>query len=113
MTTKEINNIIAKLYDEVQRTGWSSHLYRDDDWHNLYQIRDICNRVVPNGYKTLRQEIYGYMYENMCKAYLFTIEHEETGERIIDISVKAHAAGSVQNVWSAYDTTAIFWRHED
>lgn len=113
MTTKDIKRLIAKLYEKVQETGWSSHLYRDNDWSNLYDIRYICNSVLPDGYKTICQEIYGYCHGDMCKEYLFTIEHTTTGERIIDISVKAHAAGSVEDVWSAYDTTAIFWAHED
>ena len=113
MTRKEVQNLIGKLYNEIQYSGWSSHLYRDADWRNLYAIRELCNQVLPTGYKTVCQDVYGYDPNGMTKRYLFTIEHEETGERIIDVAVNAFAAGTVNDVWSAYDTTAIFWAHED
>ena len=111
--TKRIKKIISDLYDAVHNSGWSSHLYRDEDWHNLYAIREICNAVLPEGYKCLCQEVYGYSHANNCKDYLFTIEHEHTGERIIDVDVRAMCAGSMNNPWDAYDCIAQFYKHEN
>lgn len=112
MTKKAINGVISKLYDAVQKSGWSSHLFHDDDWSHLYEIRNICNSALENNFQCVRQEIYGYCNNNLCKQYLFTIEDINTGERIIDVSVNAHAAGRMNDVWSAYDCTAIFFAHE-
>ena len=112
METKEIKKLIDKLYDAVHDSGWSSHLHRDTDWHNLYEIRNICNSVLPNDWRLLCETVYGYDSNNTTKSYLFTVENINTGERIIDASVNAHAAGTVADQWSAYDCVAIFWRHE-
>lgn len=112
MKTKDINKLINRLYDAVHESGWSSHLYRDDDWHNLHEIRTICNGVLPDEWRLFCETVYGYDSQNKMKSYLFTVENITTGERIIDALVNAHAAGSVQDNWSAYDCVAMFWRHE-
>lgn len=112
MTTKEINAVIKRLYTAVENSGWSSRLWHDEDWAGLYRIREICNDVLPVGFRLIRQEVFGYDANNMTKRYLFTVEHVDTGERIIDANINAHAAGRVDDVWSAYDCTATFYRHE-
>lgn len=113
MTTKEINKLIHALYKAVEESRWSAHMWHDNDWSALHRIREICNRVLPDGFKLIRHEVYGYDANNMTKRYLFTVENVDTGERIIDANVNAHAAGRVNDVWSAYDCTATFYKHQE
>lgn len=109
MEKKEIKSIIKKLYDAVEKSGWSAHKYTDSDWHNLYAIREVCNNVLPAGWKLVCDCVYGYTPDNQSKDYHFVVEHEITGEQIISCNVRAYAAGRVNNVWSAYDCTALFY----
>lgn len=113
METKEVNKLINKLYAAVENSGWSAHKYYGTDWAGLMQIRDIVNAVLPQGWAFMVQEVFGYTRDNHCKDYLFTVEHTETGERIIDCNVRAYAAGTMQDIWSAYDCTATFYKHEN
>lgn len=113
MESKKLTALINQLYEEVHKSGWPSHLWKDEDWSGLYSIREICNNVLPNGFKLLLQEVYGYDANGMAKRYLFTVENSETGERIIDAYVSAFAAGRVGDVWSAYDCTCVFYANKD
>ena len=109
MTRKEVKALVMRLYDAVQESGWSSHKYTDDDWHNLYSIREVCKNVLPDGWKLLCNEVYGYSANGMAKDYNFLVENVETGEQIITCNVRAFAAGLVNNPWSSYDCTALFY----
>ena len=111
LTGHDIAKMVNRLYGAVAQSGWSAHIWHDEDWSNLYRIREICNEVLPVGFRLIRQEVFGYDANNMTKRYLFVVEHEDTGERIIDAYINAHAAGRVDDVWSGYDCTATFSRH--
>lgn len=108
MEKKEIKSIIKKLYDAVEKSGWSAHKYVDTDWHNLYAIREVCNNVLPAGWRLICNNVFGYSHDNTTKDYQFVVENEVTGEQIIECFVRAYAAGRVDDVWSAYDCTAMF-----
>jgi len=113
MDTKEINKIINKLYRIVQKSGYSGKLYRDDDWSGLFSIREIVQPVLPPGFRLIMNHVYGYTQDGNSKEYQFTVEHEETGEQIIDGYITAHAAGNMNDKWSAYDITAQWAKHNN
>lgn len=102
---KEIQKLINKLYKVVQKSGYSSHRFRDDDWSNLYSIRDIVQPYLPDGFRLLSFNIPQYSKDNMSKEYEFVVENAFSGEQIIRCLVTASACGSVSQPWRYYDLT--------
>ena len=105
MDRKDINKLINKLYKVVQKSGYNSHRFKDDDWSNLYSIRDIVQPYLPDGFKLLTLNIPGYSRDGMSKEYEFVVENTFDGEQIIRCLITASACGRVDNPWGYYDLT--------
>ena len=108
--------MIRDIYTAIEDSRICSHLVHDDDWAHVRMLTNIVNDMLRrkyDGFICLRKEVEGYSHNNMTKSYLMSVEDDLFGEQIIEGRINCHAAGRVNDVWSAYDMTASWWRYKE
>lgn len=110
-STLAANRLIKILYKGVN--DLTSHLYKDTDWHNIDNVfKRIENIIGSEGQLFVWCENGGYVKDRegkpIYKEWKLRIELSNGG--MIGGSVKAHAAGSINDPLDAYDITCTFWR---
>lgn len=107
--------LVNMIYKEVERLRLTSKLYKDEYWEGPSDvfncIRDVIAKTggdyelvvnVPNGgYRKSKDGMSEW------KEYELEITENETGKTVIVGMLKAHAAGKVDDPFSAYDMSLI------
>lgn len=107
--------LVNMIYKEVQRLKLTSKLYKDEYWEGPSDvfncIRDVIAKTggdyelvvsVPNGgYKKSRDGM------SQWKEYDLDIINIESGKAVIIGLLSAHAAGKIDDPFSAYDMSLI------
>lgn len=104
--------MIKKIYEVVTNSGLTSHKFRDDDWRMIKEVRDTINRYFLRAGETISvyyDNVFGYTNNGMAKEYGMVIENTVTGNILGKGVITACAAGTVDDVWSAYDICISFW----
>ena len=110
-STASANRMIKILYKGVN--DLTSHLYRDNDWRYINAVFQRIEDIVSSeGELSVWCENGGYVKDRegkpIYKEWKLRIELNNGG--MIGGSVKANAAGSIEDPLDAYDITCTFWR---
>lgn len=103
------------IYKEVEKRRLTSHIYHDDYWSGVTDIKTCIEYVIDKlgadvslsvwcengGYRTNRTA------DAQWKEYLFRIYDESTDKTLINGIINCHAAGTVDDPFSSYDMTLI------
>lgn len=107
---KEVaRKIVRAIYDEVQKSGISSHIYRDDDWAKVYELRDIAKEAARN-VDSFADVTISYVEScDTCKRYTCMIEDGYDDTIYGGGVIVASFAGSVERPYERYDVCATWW----
>lgn len=107
---KEVaRKIVRAIYDEVQKSGISSHIYSDDDWEKVYELRDIATQAARSVDSFANVTILYVETTNTCKRYSVGIEDGYDGTLYGGGVIVASFAGSVERPYERYDVCATWW----
>lgn len=101
-----------RIYEVI--SDMTSHRYRDQSWEGVSEvfgrIRAVLNAYRPDLSLDVRVENGGYRENGggKWKEYLLSIQDEE-GKEVIGGNLNAHAAGTVEDPFKAYDMTVVLW----
>lgn len=113
MTTKEINKMINAIYNSIAESRISSHIYRDDDYSKVFELRDIAQTAARSFNEDIRIICERVDDFSTCKRYRMSIEDEYSGEIFGGGCIVASFAGSMENPRDRYDVCATWWRWDD
>lgn len=109
MEKKMLNKMVRGIYEAVADSGITSHIYKDETWAKVYELRDIAETALLKG---LRIVITDVETDATSKRYAASIEDEITGEQVGGGCIVACFAGSVSRPWERYDVCATWWANE-
>lgn len=110
MTKKEIRQMTQKIYTAVEKSGLTSRKYHTTDWMPVYNLREIAQSTLPENVRIIFGDNW-YQKNDLAewKTWDLTAEDAMTGEVYFCGQIRAFAAGSVDDVWSAFDLTASWY----
>ena len=107
---KEVaRKIVKAIYNGVQKSGISSHIYSDTDWAKVYELRDIAKDAARSVDSFADIVFVDVETTDTCKRYSVEIEDGYDGTLYGGGCIVASFAGSVERPYERYDVCATWW----
>jgi hypothetical protein len=109
MERKHLKKMVKAIYEAVDKSGITAHIYRDDTYSKVFELRDIAESTAKEFIEDARIIFDDVVERVTCKRYYMSIEDEYTGERYGGGCIVACFAGSVEDPRDRYDVCATWW----
>lgn len=109
METSETNKVIRRLYKNTY--PFTCHKYHDSAWENTRQVFESIRNTIGVSDLTVYSGQYQNMFDNERPASrTYKLEIELDCGVTIGGELKCHSAGTVEDPFSSYDMTCMFFK---